>query len=207
MIVSLSLAAYIVIAGVLYYRERKDMAVLEHYLNSQVPVNDRMLKVAFLIMFFSLPVLQAVSWVQGLFGNKNEIEKYEDDPDMRAFIEEYYPEKMYEVERATIVLDSLIEIEGFMEQLNRIFDKALDPLEQERVLDTARNAEKDIEKNCQANVTYEGTKVPLIFKISRNDDEDQNFRIDIFTRSFVMDKIDAAMNDYIAELEHAKLSE
>jgi hypothetical protein len=207
LVISLSLALYIIIAGGLYYKDRKDMAVLERYLNAQMPVNDTMLKIAFLLMFFCLPILQTVSWVRTLLGKKDELENYEDDPDMRAFIEEYYPEKMYEVEQATIVLDSIIEINGFIERLNGIFDKALDPIEQERVIYTARRAEKDIDKNCQANVTYEGTSVPLIFKISRNADEDENFKIDIFTRSFVMDKIDSVMTAYVAELEQAKVSE
>ena len=183
------------------------MAILERYLNSQMPVNDTMLKIAFLLMFFCLPVLQLISWVGTLLGKKDEIENYEDDPDMRAFIEEYYPEKMYEVEQATIVLDSIIEINGFIERLNGIFDRALDPIEQERVIHTARKAEKDIDKNCQANVMYEGTSVPLIFKISRNADEDENFKIDIFTSSFVMDKIDSVMTAYVAELAQAKVSQ
>jgi hypothetical protein len=207
LVVSLSLALYIIIAGGLYYKDRKDMAVLERYLNSQMPVNDNMLKIAFLLMFICLPILQIISWGRTLLGKKDELENYEDNPDMRAFIEEYYPEKMYEVEQATIVLDSILEINGFIERLNEIFDKDLDPIEQERVIHTARKAEKDIDKNCQANVTYEGTSVPLIFKISRNDDEDENFKIDIFTRSFVMDKIDSVMTAYVAELEQAKVSE
>lgn len=206
LVISLSLAVYIIIAGGLYYKERKDMAVLEHYVNEQMPVNDTMLKMAFLLMFFCLPVLQLVSWGRTLLGKKDEIENYEDDPDMRAFIEAYYPEKMYEVEQATIVLDSLIEIDGFIERLNGIFDKALDPIEQERVIATARQAEKEIDKNCQANVSYEGAKVPLIFKISRIDDKYENFKIDIFTRSFVMDKIDSVMTTYVNELEQAKVS-
>jgi len=207
LVVSLSLALYIIIAGALYYKDRKDMAILERYLNSQMPVNDTMLKIAFLLMFFCLPVLQIISWVRTLLGKKDELENYEDDPDMHAFIEEYYPEKMYEVEQATIVLDSILEINGFIERLNGIFDKELDPIEQARVIHTARKAEKDIDKNCQANVTYEGTSVPLIFKISRNADKDENFKIDIFTRSFVMDKIDLVMTAYVAELEQAKVSE
>jgi hypothetical protein len=207
LVISLSLALYIIIAGGLYYKDRKDMAVLERYLNSQMPVNDTMLKIAFLLMFFCLPILQIISWVRTLLGKKDELENYEDDPDMRAFIEEYYPEKMYEVEQATIVLDSILEINGFIERLNGIFDKAIDPIEQERVIYTARRAEKDIDKNCQANVTYGGTSVPLIFKISRNADEDENFKIDIFTRSFVMDKIDSVMTAYVAELEQAKVIE
>jgi hypothetical protein len=207
LVISLSLALYIIIAGGLYYKDRKDMAILERYLNSQMPVSDNMLKIAFLLMFFCLPILQIISWVRTLLGKKDELENYEDDPDMRAFIEEYYPEKMYEVEQATIVLDSILEINGFIERLNGIFDEALDPIEQERVIHTARKAEKDIDKNCQANVTYEGTSVPLIFKISRNADEDENFKIDIFTRSFVMDKIDSVMTAYVAELEQAKVSE
>lgn len=53
LVISLSLALYIIIAGGLYYKERKDMAVLERYLNAQMPVNDTMLKIAFLLMFFS----------------------------------------------------------------------------------------------------------------------------------------------------------
>lgn len=206
LVISLSLAAYIIIAGGLYYKERKDMAVLEHYINEQMPVNDTMLKMAFLLMFFCLPVLQLVSWVGSLLGKKDEIENYADDPDMRAFIEEYYPEKMYEVEQATIVLDSLIEIDGFIERLNGIFDKELDTIEQERVIATARQAKKEIDKNCQANVTFEGAKVPLIFKISRIDDKDENFKIDIFTRSFVMEKIDIVMTSYVNELAQAKVS-
>ncbi len=207
LVVSLSLALYIIIAGGLYYKDRKDMAVLERYLNSQMPVNDNMLKIAFFLMFICLPILQIISWGKTLLGKKDELEDYEDNPDMRAFIEEYYPEKMYEVEQATIVLDSILEINGFIERLNGIFDKDLDPIEQERVIHAARKAEKDIDKNCQANVTYEGTSVPLIFKISRNDDEDENFKIDIFTRSFVLDKIDSVMTAYVAELEQAKVSE
>lgn len=201
MVVSLSLAAYIVFAGILYYKDRKDMALLERYITQNVPVSEGMLKLSFLLMFLALPVVQIISWIGGLLGKDKDIkEQYDDDPDMKAFLEEFYPEKLHDVDKATIVLDTENEIEEFVHRLGRIFDRELAPIEQDRILTVAEQAEKTVEKNCQAHVLYHGEVLPIFFKISRCDDADENFNIHVFARSDAMDEIEVVMTAYMDEL-------
>ena len=192
------------IAGTLYYKDRNMMTMLELYIRDRLPVSESMIKLSFLLMAASLPILELYNLCQRILGIKKKDKLEIDDPDMQNFIEEYYPETLENVEKATVVLDTIAEIDGFLERISKIFDKNLDPLECQRVIALARYARKDIESNCKANVTYEGHKVPLIFKISRVDDADENFKIDVFTKSDVMDKIDEVMNDYIKEIETKK---
>lgn len=174
--------------------------MLELYVRENLPVSDQMLKLSFLFMTVSLPIMVLAQFVREACGKKKP--EALDDPDMSTFIEEYYPETLEEVEQATVVLDTVPEIEGFLSRIGKVFDRNLDPLECARVLALAKCAQKDVERNCRAYVTYGGRRVPLIFKISREDNKTANVQIDIFTPCDVLDKIVLVMDEYLSELEH-----
>lgn len=184
---------YISVAGVLYYKDRRLMAALERYIRDTGPVNEALLKAAFLVMTALLPLEELYYLLKRLWSRKRN--NHTDDQIIRAFLDEYYPELLSDLEKTTVFIDSADDIDKLLSYLNDIFDDVIAAPVYERLRRAVFEAEEDVDRNCRATQQYKGEMINLIFKVSLREKQ-EGITVDIFAPANVIDNINILLNNF-----------
>lgn len=169
------------------------MAALERYIRDTGPVNEALLKAAFLVMTALLPLEELYYLLKRLWSRKRN--NHTDDQIIRAFLDEYYPELLSDLEKTTVFIDSADDIDKLLSYLNDIFDDVIAAPVYERLRRAVFEAEEDVDRNCRATQQYKGEMINLIFKVSLREKQ-EGITVDIFAPANVIDNINILLNNF-----------
>lgn len=164
---SLAFSVYILIAFILYYRDRSILKIILRYIQKAVPVSRGVIAFAFLLALLGMPIVYLQSWAEKIYRKLTGVKATETElsEDAARFFEEYYPERLQDLEEVSIELERE-DIEEFMAALSPIFDAGLTESQLKAIIDLVDGLEPGDMDRVVFYPRYHEKRMTLVFEVT-----------------------------------------